>query len=57
MGIYGKYTTMVNVVSYIQISIGVSMFGLGIALRLLVCSWITDAAFGFWVGMLVLYEW
>ncbi len=53
MGIYGKYSKMVIVLSFIQISVGVLMFALGIAFRLLVCSWITDASFGFWVGVLV----
>ena len=31
------------------------MICLGIALRVSVCSWVTDASFGFWVGFLVSY--
>lgn len=53
MGIYGKYTKPVTIFSIIQMVAGVLMIGLGIAHRVLVCSWITDIAFGFWVGLLV----
>ena len=54
MGIYGKYTCAVRVFSYVQIVAGLLMIAHGLALRVLVCSWITDASFGFWIGLLVI---
>ncbi|XP_028402104.1 uncharacterized protein LOC114525095 [Dendronephthya gigantea] len=54
MGVYGRYGKVVCVISSIQIGLGGLMICLGIALRVTVCSWVTDASFGFWVGFLVL---
>lgn len=54
MGIYGcKLTRIVHVVALAQIILAILIFGNGIALRILVCGWVSDAAFGFWVGTLV----
>ena len=53
MGIYGKYTIIVKILSSIQMGVGILMISLGIAFRIFVCSWVTDASFGFWIGGLV----
>ena len=55
MGLYGKYTNTVHVLATTQMVVGVLMLLLGIALRIFVCSWVTNAAFGFWVGLWVRY--